>query len=516
MCGIVGTIALREEGLNRDATNTLRDLTFIDTVRGADSTGVFFHKEDAKEKHSLWVYKDAVPGYEFLGGRNDWWDMLGKSAFAIVHNRAATIGKVTKELAHPFTEGTVTGVHNGTVRAWEHLCRDIPVDGMMDSHAIIALLAHTDPDPEAVTAVLQKLEFGAYSLVWYDKRTETLRFARNHDRPMTMVRTYANLWIGSEMEMVEWALARNKTAMHESWEVKPHVLVDIPIKEGMVTAHPYAPRKYTSYPSSTGSYGSYVYTGVDDDDDDELPFRGGASWWDKQYGAPASKRSAWDEWREAQARQDKGVARDTISGNLRSGLTSLVITQRSTLPVSVPTECCQRIYTEMRQMVGLASWHGTVPTLRAIINTYLADQCVETVYDVKADATLVPAHVVDVDDNGMYGYIEVGGRAVAAAFSLVTAELRRDVEQVLATGMEAIVYNCEVDALKVYHHGDVAFRVGRVHPDAHTVWTGTLPIDQEDDKSMFNEFAFGHPDRVCKLAGVDWNAGWTTTKEENK
>jgi hypothetical protein len=205
----------------------MRELAIADTVRGYDGTGMFYYKEKKGEEASVWYQKKPTTASQFIA-KHDWQTYLRTSKFCVVHNRASTIGADTEENTHPFVEPNVIGVHNGTIHGWRSLTK---TDANMDSHAVYVMLNETDPDPEAVGKALGKasVEYGAYSLVWYDHRIGRLRFARNDDRPMTMVRTSTAIWFGSEMRMLEWVLSRNKEMMIRSWINESHRLLDIPI-----------------------------------------------------------------------------------------------------------------------------------------------------------------------------------------------------------------------------------------------------------------------------------------------
>ena len=62
MCGIVGLIASYSNGMTSDEADAFRDMVFLDTLRGWDSTGVF----SVKNNGNVTVLKDAKHGPCFI------------------------------------------------------------------------------------------------------------------------------------------------------------------------------------------------------------------------------------------------------------------------------------------------------------------------------------------------------------------------------------------------------------------------------------------------------------------
>jgi hypothetical protein len=213
MCGIVGFIT--EEGPKgaRARAGYLEQGLIADILRGEDSTGVFYGSKDQKEGTTAAWLKDATDGYTFTKhpkyARID--GQMSTIRYAVGHNRAATIGNISVDTAHPFQEGLVTGVHNGTVRGG---MATLPIPmykakGTVDSHCIIQNLEHVDPG-DAAKAVLSKID-GAYALVWYDGRDGTLNMARNDTRTFHLAQSYDQdtILFASESGMLQWLAERN-------------------------------------------------------------------------------------------------------------------------------------------------------------------------------------------------------------------------------------------------------------------------------------------------------------------
>ena len=115
MCGLVGFVTEAGYTLATDRKSFITEGLIVDTLRGEDSTGVMY---GAPKCTLAGYYKQAVDGYTFT--EDDKFkklrDSVGKHRFMAGHNRAATRGAVTADNAHPFREGDVTLVHNGTLR----------------------------------------------------------------------------------------------------------------------------------------------------------------------------------------------------------------------------------------------------------------------------------------------------------------------------------------------------------------------------------------------------------------
>lgn len=186
MCGIVGVIAKGAKGLYPVDVKIFEQMLFADQLRGIDGTGVFYDTVKDGVLHS----KLPITGTEFLNHK-DYpklaADINRESSFVIGHNRAATKGSLTKENTHPFKEGGITLVHNGTLWTHKHL-KDVEVD----SHAITHSIADAGLDE-----TLDKLH-GAYTLVWHDDGNSTLNIIRNNQRPLAIIETKYAFYICSE------------------------------------------------------------------------------------------------------------------------------------------------------------------------------------------------------------------------------------------------------------------------------------------------------------------------------
>lgn len=153
-------------------------------------------------KHgNLTMHKTATPAVDAIKTKaisefmdkiyTDWQIVMG-------HNRAATKGATTDKNAHPFIEGDICLMHNGTLYSHKELG-----DQDVDSHAICHSLATV-----GYKETFEKIN-GAYALIWYNIAERKLYMARNNDRPLHMAVTPDNFYFASEMKMLDWILDRN-------------------------------------------------------------------------------------------------------------------------------------------------------------------------------------------------------------------------------------------------------------------------------------------------------------------
>ena len=211
MCGIVGVVCKNKIGLSKQNQKMFEQLLVIDSLRGTDSTGVF--GVERKKGEEVFLHKQVGHGANFV--TSDGWDVMDSYIFSdmkclVGHNRAATRGVVSDENAHPFHQGPIVLLHNGTLTAWQHLLPKTEHKISVDSEAIAYALSEADSWKE----VLPKIE-GAFAMVWYDLRDKTLRIATNGERPLWYAMSVSgDLYFASEYEMLNLVAARNKEALY--------------------------------------------------------------------------------------------------------------------------------------------------------------------------------------------------------------------------------------------------------------------------------------------------------------
>ena len=221
MCGIVGVITKDDDTHKYTKEKFMTEALYVDALRGWDSTGVMGLSEDFR-----WEYlKNAKPAADFLqskewrGRQFDRWCMVG-------HNRAATVGKVTTDNAHPFQQGDILLVHNGTLRGHfdlEHKNSKIDVDSELIAYNL------SQVPPEGAVDVLSRLN-GAYALVWFDERDKSVNMARNSERPLhvSMNRGQDLLYFMSDGHMLSMITRRtqNQAALPNGiWQIATNQLL---------------------------------------------------------------------------------------------------------------------------------------------------------------------------------------------------------------------------------------------------------------------------------------------------
>ncbi len=65
MCGLVGIISKNSTGFSKEDIKILKQLIEVGTLRGKDSTGLFY----VNENYNVYGIKDNVPGYDFINSK---------------------------------------------------------------------------------------------------------------------------------------------------------------------------------------------------------------------------------------------------------------------------------------------------------------------------------------------------------------------------------------------------------------------------------------------------------------
>ena len=291
MCGIVGYITDKDQYLVTDLRRYIQQALMADTLRGDDATGVFYaaHKwknPDTVEGRAAGFLKNNVPGPEFVedAAFKELLRDVHMMRAMVGHNRSATIGSNTSGNAHPFREGPITLVHNGTA----YNTGDMPGGGMaalkvaVDSHAITHNLAL-----HSVDEVISKIN-GGFALVWHDARDDTINMIRNSERPLHMaqIKNKSAVIFASEGEMLHWIASRSNIPIMPIYTPKPGMLFkfhqDKTLKPEVRAVPLYVAPTYNSgnHSRGRGAYqgGGYYGSGWHDVDYE-----------DAEYGTPADR-----------------------------------------------------------------------------------------------------------------------------------------------------------------------------------------------------------------------------------
>lgn len=202
MCGLVAIISKDKFGFNYKDKTLFLQMLISDMFRGMDSTGCF----GINKYGNLKMVKDASPASMFINKKdaNTFFnDFVSDYHIVVGHNRKATMGATISENAHPFIEGNICLVHNGTLQNHYKLAQRT-----VDSNAVAAHI-----EEHGYKSLLKNIE-GAYALIWYNIAEKTLYFTRNAERPLHLVETATKIYLASEAKMLDWLLDRNDVSKY--------------------------------------------------------------------------------------------------------------------------------------------------------------------------------------------------------------------------------------------------------------------------------------------------------------
>jgi asparagine synthetase B (glutamine-hydrolysing) len=229
LCGLVGVAG----DLTHKEVEAFKDLLYISTFRGWDSTGVAVVScRGEHDDASYSIAKCLGPAFNLLDSKQ--LDRALNNTFKkalIGHTRHATVGdsgKVTN--AHPFGFKNIVGAHNGTLDYnTRRDIKDFKYFGT-DSEALLYSI-----EEEGVKKTIESQE-GAWALTYADMDKKTLHFLRNDQRPLAFCynKNRDALYWASEPGFLRFVLARKDIEIFEKtvWWCPENLLYsfDLPMK----------------------------------------------------------------------------------------------------------------------------------------------------------------------------------------------------------------------------------------------------------------------------------------------
>lgn len=219
MCGHVGVAGY----LGQKDEAFFKEALWADTLRGSHNTGAALVRGQ-----STAVVKVSGPAQFLLSDKEFDAKATHWCRVMIGHNRHATVGDRTAKNSHPFEFDRIVGAHNGTLDLGaQKRLQDRDKYGT-DSEALYANI-----NEFGVDAVIPEMT-GAWALVFWDKKEETLTFLRNSQRPFsyTMSEDERTIYWASEHKMLEWLLARNNIKHGTVYVPAPDALLEFKIPDG--------------------------------------------------------------------------------------------------------------------------------------------------------------------------------------------------------------------------------------------------------------------------------------------
>lgn len=250
MCGLVGFVSTDvtfQSSFNK--RKFLKEGLYVTALRGMDSTGIaFVRKKNINFKTSVEIYKEAVPAFEFLAGgkfNKAINTNFNEVVVALGHARAATIGEVSDNNAHPFRRGAIILTHNGTL---DKVNNDKEMSNFATDSDWICHLMSTKGHRVALEQIV-----GDYAVAWYNNITKQFSMARNDKR--TLFFAYGDnphtLIYSSDREMLKLLAARSGLGLHENkiFSVIPGKIITFNITDLKHTVTDFTEKKpsYSTY-----------------------------------------------------------------------------------------------------------------------------------------------------------------------------------------------------------------------------------------------------------------------------
>ena len=246
MCGICGAIA--SHTVTPFEVGNVQKLLSLNYYRGRDSTGMFDVVEINKDKlkltgkgkhktkevgHPTLYWKRTDPAFLFANREMEiqritrWTDHTLRAV--VCHARAATIGKVTADNAHPFVFNNILGVHNGTISG-DFKGKE---GHEVDSSAIFEGIQKNGIE-KTLNTLYESNGQVAYALVWLDTNTNTVYFIRNSMRPLHYLTRSGTLYFSSDKKDLSYVFDVREYSP-EIKEFSTNILYSIKIDDDTTT-----------------------------------------------------------------------------------------------------------------------------------------------------------------------------------------------------------------------------------------------------------------------------------------
>ena len=200
MCGIFGMTGPFATTANDD--KFIKNATIAGAVRGLDGTGLVMIANKGDEP--VTYIKRAMSGGQFVNEVFDPTYALSNTVHSVIgHNRAATIGAISDHTSHPFNEGGVIGVHNGTLRGDWKADLEVSKKCDVDSRGLYRAIA-----ARGIDWTIDKMK-GAAALVWCEVESKRVFVYRNSERPLHYVESNGKIYYASEPGMLSWLLTKS-------------------------------------------------------------------------------------------------------------------------------------------------------------------------------------------------------------------------------------------------------------------------------------------------------------------
>lgn len=182
MCGLFGALSVSD--LVSSEIDSVKELGLVSSLRGRDSTGLLIgYQPMLHGKDYLHIMKSMNEAGPFLFDKTITKHLDTTRPFFIAgHCRAATIGQVNNETAHPYRHKHIQGMHNGTVPSMDP-GKEFD-ETHTDSRMIIESLAES-----GLEKTIEDMKYGAYALVWANNQDKTINFYRNDKRTLYFMET---------------------------------------------------------------------------------------------------------------------------------------------------------------------------------------------------------------------------------------------------------------------------------------------------------------------------------------